>query len=596
MDLNWKRSLLATTALVLAGSAAVAAEIDFTPVPFAASDADKRTVFASESVTIGGQTTPIAYHVLARSGDTFAGSVFGQLIDKDGQPVKSSDGSVHISVDADFSSLLPVGDKLFNVTHFESRPGAMYLSELAQADDGTLTIKSTKPIDFASFGGLWVPCAGSVTPWGTHLGSEEYPPDARSVEEATAMKDIDDYYKPMIRYVGLDPEKATIDEFKAGFKPYNFGYPTEIAVKEDGSYTVAKHYAMGRVAVELAKVMPDEKTAYITDDGTNVGLFMFVADEAGKLDAGKLYAAKWHQTSDEGAGAADLTWVDLGHADNAEVAKALETGVKFSDLFETAKIADDGTCPAGFSPSNAEERAECLKVKPGMEMVASRVETRRYASMMGATTEYRKEEGIALDPATKTLFVAMSEVNSGMENAAKGGKPTNRYELGSTNDIRLTANNCGAVYVLALDSDATIGSDWVAKTEKALVAGKPTKYEDGSPYAGNSCDVDGIANPDNVSFIEGYNTLIIGEDTGSGHQNDAIWAYDMASAKLTRIFSTPYGSETTSPYVYSNVGGHGYIMAVVQHPYGESDEDKLADPADARAYVGYIGPLPALTN
>ena len=67
----------------------------------------------------------------------------------------------------------------------------------------------------------------------------------------------------------------------------------------------------------------------------------------------------------------------------------------------------------------------------------------------------------------------------------------------------------------------------------------------------------------------------------------------MADKSLTRIFSTPYGSETTSVYSYSNVGGHGYLMAVVQHPYGSSDEDKLSDPADARAYVG---PFPALTN
>jgi uncharacterized protein len=32
----------------------------------------------------------------------------------------------------------------------------------------------------------------------------------------------------------------------------------------------------------------------------------------------------------------------------------------------------------------------------------------------------------------------------------------------------------------------------------------------------------------------------------------------------------------------------------VQHPYGESDSDKLVDPADARAYVGYLGPFPAV--
>lgn len=63
---------------------------------------------------------------------------------------------------------------------------------------------------------------------------------------------------------------------------------------------------------------------------------------------------------------------------------------------------------------------------------------------------------------------------------------------------------------------------------------------------------------------------------------------------LTRIFSTPYGSETTSPYFYPNINGHGYLMAVVQHPYGELDEDKLTDAADAAAYVGYIGPFPAM--
>ena len=38
----------------------------------------------------------------------------------------------------------------------------------------------------------------------------------------------------------------------------------------DGSYITQKHYTLGRMAVELAYVMPDRKTVYITDDGTNV--------------------------------------------------------------------------------------------------------------------------------------------------------------------------------------------------------------------------------------------------------------------------------------------------------------------------------------
>ena len=32
---------------------------------------------------------------------------------------------------------------------------------------------------------------------------------------------------------------------------------------------------MGRAAWELAYVMPDEKTAYLSDDGTNVGFYMY---------------------------------------------------------------------------------------------------------------------------------------------------------------------------------------------------------------------------------------------------------------------------------------------------------------------------------
>ena len=105
--------------------------------------------------------------------------------------------------------------------------------------------------------------------------------------------------------------------------------------------------------------------------------------------------------------------------------------------------------------------------------------------------------------------------------------------------------------------------------------------------------MNGIANPDNVTFLDGYDTLIIGEDTTDGHQNDAIWSYDMATGDLTRILTTPYGAETTSPYWYGNLGGWAYLRVVVQHPYGETDQDELTDPADANAYVGYFGPLPA---
>jgi uncharacterized protein len=222
-------------------------------------------------------------------------------------------------------------------------------------------------------------------------------------------------------------------------------------------------------------------------------------------------------------------------------------------------------------------------VKPGMQAVASRLETRRYASMLGATTEFRKMEGLAFDPEGNRMFLAMSEVSKGMEDGAKD----NKYDKGGRNDVRLAQNKCGAVYELPMDGD------YLVTRATSFLEGMPQKIEEGD-YAGNTCAIDGIANPDNLTFIPGYNTLIVAEDTGSGHQNDATWAVDATSKEMTRITTTPYGAENTSVDWWPDVNGFAYLTTVVQHPYGESDEDKLQDPAEARAYVGYIGPFPAV--
>jgi secreted PhoX family phosphatase len=238
------------------------------------------------------------------------------------------------------------------------------------------------------------------------------------------------------------------------------------------------------------------------------------------------------------------------------------------------------------------------------ETIASRLETRRWAAMEGGTTEFRKMEGITFDPDRGRLYLAMSEVDRGMLDFARVGKdgyPTpgsyDKYDIGGWNHMTLEKGNvCGSVY--AMDVDGTYN----ATNMYELVSGTPLTVDYGadveSPdYDGiNKCDLEGIANPDNVTYMPGYDTLIIGEDTGAGHQNDMIWAYNLNSGELTRIQTTPYGSETTSPYFYPNINGHAYLMSVVQHPYGESDSDQLEDPADALGYTGYIGPFPAMDD
>jgi len=570
------------------------APLHFASAPFPATDAQKRQILTSASVTANGSEHAFPYNVLARSGDAIGGKTFGLLTDKDGNSLKNADDSDFISNAADFTSLLKVGTKLFSVTQFESLPGGMYLSELSQdAATGALSIKSTQPIDFSDVNGLWNPCAGSVSPWGTHLGSEEYPLDARNYETAATLGDLQypDDVKSMSRYYGVDGFNAatTIADVRAVFNPYTAGHVIEINVAENGSYTVAKHYSMGRMAIELAKVMPDQKTVYISDDGENVGFFMYVADTAGALTAGTLYAMHWIQTgkTPTGGGLADIEWIKLGHASDTEIKTLLDGDIQFSEIFDATAPEADGSCATG-KLSIAEKRFECLTVKTGMEKAAAFLETRRYASMLGATVELNKEEGIALDPTTSTMYVAISDQSKGMLDADAV------FDKGGPNDIKLTKNSCGVVYALDLVPDAAVGSDWVAANFRAIVEGSPITYGVGSPYAGNTCSINGIANPDNLTFAPEYGTLIIGEDTGSGHQNDAVWAYDTVTAKKTRIMTTPYGAETTSVYWHPNLNDFAYLTAVVQHPYGESDTDKVAvDSPDRHAYVGVLGPLPA---
>ncbi|MBK5970372.1 MULTISPECIES: PhoX family protein [Thiorhodovibrio] len=592
---------LTTAPLALAGT------IEFSPAPFPLTDVEKRSILTSDSATVDGVQVQVGYNTILRSGDTAGGGTFGLLHDIDGNALVAEDGSPYISNDNDFASILNGEDgKLYMVSHFESRPGAMYLTELSQnPQTGVLSALRTRALDFSAVRGGWVHCAGSVTPWGTHLGSEEYEPDAKQWRD----NNISDYNAAMATYFGATPEQAS-----SVMNPYDYGYPVEVKVNNYNDATVAKHYAMGRMALELGYVMPDNKTVYMSDDGTNVGLFRFVADTAGNLDSGSLWVARWSQKTGGSAGAANLDWVYLGHATSDQVSQWKDS-YKFADIFDEAdpimeNDEDTGACPAGYTSINAGHEDgdhQCLRLRDidgdgfiwaSDWNIASRLETRRWAAMSGGTTEFRKMEGITYNSDADVLYIAMSETDRGMLDFNRAGKtpPYDKYDIGGPNHMTIAKGNaCGTVYALSLDGNYTAAQMW------PLVSGTPmtTDYgadADSPNYDGvNKCDINGLANPDNITYMPGYNTLIIGEDTGSGHQNDMIWAYNIQSGSLTRIQTTPYGSETTSPYFYPNINGFAYLMSVVQHPYGESDEDKLEQPSEASAYTGHMV-FPAMTK
>lgn len=530
----------------------LSSDLQFESIPASKTDIQKHHISTTTALTYKGKKYPLSYHTIARSGDKFTHGTFGEVFDKDGK-------SLFISNANDYSSLHVIDGEYFMLTQFESVPAALYITTLQRTTDGNFKAIDTKNVDFSHLGGYWAPCAGSVTPWKTHLSSEEYEPDASLHYTSRAMRD----------YFGGDDTQVNF---------YNYGWIPEVSIlNKDGDTKVVKHYAMGRFSHELAFVMPDQKTVYMSDDGYNVGFFMFIADKAADLSSGTLYAAKWIQESK----GAKIEWITLGHSSDKEIQKALKTDITFSQLFEK-KEPFLIFCPPSFHSINTSTGHECLRLKPGMDELASRLETRRYAALQGATTEFNKLEGITYDNNKNRLYLSVSYIDNGMTDAPFSD------DLGGNNDIQLKKNKCGAVYQMDLAYNPNIDSNYTAIDMKPLLSGTPHKTEH------NTCDINNIANPDNITYINNQETLIIGEDSGSGHQNDMIWAYDLKEKRLSRILNTPYGSETTALYYYHDLDGYDYIMGTIQHPYTESDQDKATSEDDKRAYTGYFGPMPVL--
>lgn len=251
-------------------------------------------------------------------------------------------------------------------------PASMTLTKLYQnRETGELKVVDASKVDFADANGLWVPCNGSLTPWNTHLGSEEYEPDARQFEIELNMTEEE----KRERYLTNSYDSTDAFSFaqlyfgdRSKANPYLYGYVPEVIVNKDGSTKVVKHYSVGRKSHEQMLMMPDERTAYFGDDGGYTMLFMYVADKARDLSAGTLYAAKFNQTGTENGGAGNLQWIELGHATDAEV-EAMAHKYKFSDIFETADKPTEGfkaikqyTATEGGDYGSI----EYLKVKPGI--------------------------------------------------------------------------------------------------------------------------------------------------------------------------------------------------------------------------------------
>ena len=548
------------------------------------------------------QTYTLAYQPFFITGDRVADGQGGQLLaggyyDIHNQPIM--DTSVagaerpFFSDSPDGTSLLTVpgaqvdgvkGKPVFAVVQFEyttwaqdgktdmygKLPSPIAVLTLDQDQStGKLSLVKYHNVDTSQVHGLWITCGASLSPWGTHLSSEEYEPDAFNASNAQ-----------------LKAFSQNLYGNEATAKPYHYGHMPEVTVNPDGTASIKKHFCMGRISHELVQVMPDQRTALMGDDATNSAYFVFVADKEKDLSAGTLYAAKLgagFSIDPAASSAAPLSWIRLGHASSAEIEQLAGT-LQPADIMTVVK-ADPGD--ASYTKIVANGRAEWIRINPGMEKAAAFLETHRYAAFMGASLGFSKMEGTTVNAADKVAYSALQNCEKSMVTGDAANVPGNGIAIPKV----LKAGVVMALNLRGGQTDTTgspIASDWMPVDTKALLAGEDIAAD----ALGNTANPAKMANPDNLKFSEKLRTLFIGEDS-SQHVNNFLWAYNIDTRQLARIMSIPAGGESTGLHAVDEINGWTYIMSNFQHAgdWGgihKGVQDQL-DPLIKANYKGKFG-------
>ncbi|NHN59927.1 MULTISPECIES: alkaline phosphatase PhoX [Halorussus] len=489
------------------------------------------------------RTAAGTYQPLMNGGDQVpnSGDEFGVVYSAAGEPM--TDGMW-----PDFNGFVRDGPSAgYLFTNWERSPGLvsrLRVERRGRPGAAAWQVTDAMNVDFRPVEGTWTNCFGTVSPWGTPLTSEEYEPPA------------DVWYDPEQETYG-NGDGRMAEYLGYWGNPYRYGYIVEITEPKSDDPTPDKRFAMGRFSHENSVVMPDRRTAYMSDDGTGTVLFKFVADEAGDLSSGTLYAAraKPGRGNDPANVAFDIEWVELAHGDEDEI----ESWIAEYDGQEESTDANYITEQEVRRWANgdaADDRVAFL-------------ESRKAAGAKGATDEFRKMEGItvkfpqagAAEPGDY-VYVAMSEVNETMAD----GEGT----------IRLQGNDYGAVYRMELDESFDVsrmepvvtggpnanicgGCPYDARPDSASTvcrscAFNPTHDEESegpaesggaagstegtgaallgtAPMQGQVDPENAVANPDNL-LVTSDDRVIIGEDS-EFHENNMIWLYDPGDGERT---------------------------------------------------------------
>ncbi len=364
-------------------------------------------------------------------------------------------------------------------------------------------------------------CAGGKTPWGTVLIAEEnfnlyFGGDPEKTPEARNLKRLG--FKPQSRHAWwMHFDRFNVE--KDPREPNKFGWMVEYDPYDPKSVPV-KRTALGRFKHEGATTVlnPDGRVvAYSGDDERFDYIYRYVSDSrfdpaAGKangalLDKGTLSVARFH---DDGR----LTWMPL--------------------VFGQGPLTPEN----GFA-----SQADVL------------VETRRSADLLGATPMDRPED-VETNPATGIVYVALTY------NEKRAAEKTDKVNPRGPNDN-------GHIIELIPPGDGAATRDHAADAYRwdiFLLAGDPSKPEQGAQYHKGVSENGWLSAPDNVAFDRAGRIWIATDGLPRfGIADGAFVAETQGQQRaLTRQFyRTPMGAELCGPEFNSDDSAY---FAAVQHP------------------------------
>ncbi|GLR69480.1 alkaline phosphatase PhoX [Agaribacter marinus] len=503
------------------------------------------------------QTVQVAYgeyQVLLKGGDDFASAPaegIGSVYDASGTfEVVRADM-------VDFNAYVPMNETTgYLFTNWEYFPGGMSRALISKAPgDVRWTVTDAEMLDFGAYGTI-ANCFGTLSPWNTPLTSEEWGNFGDNTEAWNAPDaDVDTSSRDALATY-INGAETTASEADVYPNTYRYHYIVEITNPLDGdvaNVVPVKHYAMGRFEHENSVVMPDQRTVYLSQDSTNGVFYKFIADTAGDLSAGTLYAAKITQdagSSEPATTGFDITWIELASGNNTQI----ETWIAEYDSIGTADyvagrssyITDadaiawangDAAYPsadtasadavaAGYETTDADTYGGAVTAGEPMDDRVAFLESRKAARAKGATAEWRKFEGINVNVMRAEEAETGTDVNGDGEIVSEAYvyfaiADIDRGMIDDEGDIQLSdrVKDCGGVYRMPL----TAGYD-VARIEPVLMGATYRSSLDGA----ERCDVNNLSQPDNVMVMDD-GRILLGED--GSQTNNTLWMYDPKAAE-----------------------------------------------------------------